>query len=152
MKLKNHIDWITNKFDICLTKTQSLSKNPLYVCKRLFDIQINNGIYQLSSLAVTVERPISHRVLFLSIVVHRRRWWGRAQRSWSVWDQWLHGRRSLRSRSANKLQKSTSLGILVALQETDNRSRNFRDGPVLCRKPSISAIPAIPRPLERELS
>ena len=72
MELKNHIGWIKKKSDICLTKTES---------QRLFDIQINNGIYQLSSLAVTVERPISHRVLFLSIVVRRRRWWGRAQRS-----------------------------------------------------------------------
>ena len=65
MKLKNHIDWITNKFDICLTKTQSLSKNSLCVCERLFDIQINNGIYQLSSPAVTIEGLISHCVLFL---------------------------------------------------------------------------------------
>ena len=55
-------------------------------------------------------------------------------------------------RLANKLQKSTSSGILAALPETDNRSRNFRDGPVLCQKPSIFAIPVIPRPLERELS
>ena len=55
-------------------------------------------------------------------------------------------------RLANKLQKSTSSGILVALPEIDNQSQNFRDGPVLCRKPSISAILAIPRPLERELS
>ncbi|KAM4090361.1 hypothetical protein ACJW30_09G055800 [Castanea mollissima] len=57
-----------------------------------------------------------------------------------------------RPRLANPLQKSTSSGILAALPESDNRSRNFQDGPVLCRKPSISAIPAIPRPPERELS
>ena len=63
--LKNHIDQITNKSDIYLTKTQSLSKNSLCVCERLFDIQINNGIYQLSSPAVTIEGSISHCVLFL---------------------------------------------------------------------------------------
>ena len=55
-------------------------------------------------------------------------------------------------RLANKLQKSTSLGILVALPKTDNRSQNFRDRPILCRKSSISVIPTILRPLERELS
>nr|XP_023884557.1 uncharacterized protein LOC111996792 [Quercus suber]POE70437.1 hypothetical protein CFP56_35591 [Quercus suber] len=57
-----------------------------------------------------------------------------------------------RPRLTNKLQKSASSGILAALPETDNRSRNFRDGPVLCRKPTISAIPTIPRRPERELS
>ena len=57
-----------------------------------------------------------------------------------------------RPRLTNKLQKSASSGILAALPETDNRSRNFRDGPVLCRKQSISTIPTIPRPPERELS
>ena len=81
MKLKNHIDWITNKFDICLTKTQSLSKNSLCVCERLFDIQINNGIYQLSSPAVTIEGSISHCVLFLSTVICQHRQWRRAQQS-----------------------------------------------------------------------
>ena len=81
MKLKNHIDWITNKSNICITKAQSLSKNSLCVCERLFDIQINNGIYQLPSPAVTVEGPISHCVLFLSTVVRRCRRWRRAQQS-----------------------------------------------------------------------
>ena len=55
-------------------------------------------------------------------------------------------------RLANKLQKSTSSGILAALPETDNWSRNFRDRPVLCRKSSISVIPTISRSLKRELS
>ena len=55
-------------------------------------------------------------------------------------------------RLANKLQKSTSSGILAALPKTDNQSWNFRDRPVLCRKSSISVILTISRPLERELS
>ena len=55
-------------------------------------------------------------------------------------------------RLANKLQKSTSSGILAALPKIDKQSWNFRDRPVLCRKSSISVIPTISRSLKRELS
>ena len=54
-------------------------------------------------------------------------------------------------RLANKLQKSTSLGILAVLPKTDNQSWNFRHRPILCWKSSISVILTISRPLEREL-
>ena len=69
----------TQKHNLSLKRSLSLS-----LClseKRLFDIKINNGIYQLPSPAVTIEGPISHCVLFLSTVVRRCRRWRRAQQS-----------------------------------------------------------------------
>ena len=155
MKLKNHIDGIKNKFDICLTKTQSLSKNCVCVCVK--DSSISKSTMESTSYRHR-RSPSSDWFLTVfsfsppsSVDVGGGYELNEAEVFWTNDftddDHYDHDH----PRLANKLQKSSSSRILAALPETDNRSQNFRDEPVLCQKPSISAIPMIPRPLEREL-